>query len=340
MGATGQTRIEATKGRLLLLEKVISTLQSGSPDQAADFLNGIRSNEDLTTLLSRLAVDTTEQDTPSAVTSSVTESSSSRRESTISRPDGAGLSPHPSLSTVSPSLPSAASQSQLPGGSLEQGHHLQPPESPANDSIIAPSISGSCCITLPDANDVARAVQGFFRCSGKIFHVYTEEEVNTMHNAVYGVSGKTKFPSPPIICCLMSVAAVGAQYEHGTYDLQTEAAFYDIAKHYFDDIVQDKGLDAIKVSVMLSIYNIMHKTTAALAYIGRSWIKQRYWHVYGNPLLTSTNAEIGLSLLRQYQMGIKESGCGEVPVFSFAEIKQTWRALTFLSRYVAMILEV
>lgn len=71
------------------------------------------------------------------------------------------------------------------------------------------------------------------------------------------------------ICCLMTIAAVGAQYEHGNYVLQTETAFYDIAKHYFDDIVNQEGLDAIKVCILLSMYNVFEKSVVALAYIGK-----------------------------------------------------------------------
>lgn len=89
-----------------------------------------------------------------------------------------------------------------------------------------------------------------------------------MYDVVYGRSADPENASNSHICCLMSVAAIGAQYEHSSHDLVTETAFYDIAKHYFDHIVQEGGLDAVKVCVMLSLYNIMHKHTVALAYVG------------------------------------------------------------------------
>lgn len=66
----------------------------------------------------------------------------------------------------------------------------------------------------------------------------------------------------------MSIAAVGAQYGHGNPEAHSDTAYYDIAKHYFDDIVHEGGLDAIKVCILLSMYNIFEKSTVALAYIG------------------------------------------------------------------------
>lgn len=89
-----------------------------------------------------------------------------------------------------------------------------------------------------------------------------------MYKAVYDCPAEPEEASNAQICCLMSVSAIGAQYEWGNYDLQTEAPFYDIAKYYFDNIVQDAELDSIKVCVMLALYNIMNKATVALAYVG------------------------------------------------------------------------
>ncbi|KAM0810219.1 putative Transcription factor domain-containing protein [Seiridium cardinale] len=111
----------------------------------------------------------------------------------------------------------------------------------------------------------------------------------------------------------MFSSQVGAQYD--SYDLKTDTAFYDIAKHYFDSIVQDEGLDPIKVCVLLSVYNIMHKATVALAYV-----------------------EVGLSLSRQLKMASEGRKHPLSPASAFTEKKHTWRTLTFLSNWLSSTL--
>lgn len=89
-----------------------------------------------------------------------------------------------------------------------------------------------------------------------------------MYDTVYRLPDNTLSPSNRNICCVMAVAAVGAQYEHSSNELRTEAAFYDIARHYFDHIVEFAELDAIKVCVMMAMYNILTRETVALTYVG------------------------------------------------------------------------
>ncbi|ETS82890.1 hypothetical protein PFICI_04766 [Pestalotiopsis fici W106-1] len=297
VGSSGETRIEATKNRLELLEKVLGTLQNGSSDQAAQLLSDLRSTTDLTSALGRIAVDGPSQSsTPSHNT---TDSAHS--------PDG----------TISPGFSQTANRSSVStpmhttSYATSEGR-ISPVARSGPSSFVFP---GTCAITPPRAEEVSLAVSGFFRCSGALFHVFSEDQARKIYDAVYGEPEAQMNASAADICCLMTIAAVGAQYEHGNYDLQTETAFYDIAKHYFDDIVNQEGLDAIKVCILLSMYNVFEKSTVALAYI-----------------------EVGLSLSRQYQMVLEQRKRPDSQPGALSESKHIWRTLVFLSSWLSSTL--
>lgn len=64
-----------------------------------------------------------------------------------------------------------------------------------------------------------------------------------------------------------AVAAVGTQHLHEAIYTAVEEAFYDLARHYQDDMLQLYPLDAIKVCTLLAMYNVFNKANVALAYV-------------------------------------------------------------------------
>jgi hypothetical protein len=66
-----------------------------------------------------------------------------------------------------------------------------------------------------------------------------------------------------------AVAAVGVQYKADDFDNGLEAIFYDVARHYFADVFEDRPLESMKVCAMLAMYNIMNKATVSVAYVGK-----------------------------------------------------------------------
>ncbi|KAH6659207.1 hypothetical protein BKA67DRAFT_529380 [Truncatella angustata] len=311
VGNQGETRITANKHRLELLERVFNTLRSGPSDQAVEVLDAIRSSDDLSSILTRLAVDGPDHQTLS--TSSP--AGSLQIDTPVSEPDKAAVSPallctnsSPSLTAVSDIQPSVPSPSD---GVASRPH----PASLGETNVSVLASSGAYRITLPDPKEVDRAIRGFFKCSGRLFHVFSKPQISEFFHSVYNRSDDPLNASDSTLCCLMSVAAIGAQYEHGTYELKTEAAFYNIARHYFDDIVQSQGLDAIKVCALLALYNILAKATVALSYV-----------------------EIGLSLSRQFSITNPEQKYSELSPATFTESKHAWRTLTFMSNWLSSTL--
>ncbi|KAL2674322.1 hypothetical protein Neosp_012773 [[Neocosmospora] mangrovei] len=88
------------------------------------------------------------------------------------------------------------------------------------------------------------------------------------HKDVFENDGCTMAKQKTAICCLAAVAAVGVQYNGDDFDVGADAVFYDVARHFFENLVEEQPLDAIKACTMLAMYNILNKATVSLAYIG------------------------------------------------------------------------
>ncbi|KAK6088626.1 fungal specific transcription factor [Seiridium cupressi] len=248
----GETRIEATKNRSELLEKVISTLQSSSPEQAAELLDGIRSSEDLSLLLDRVTVPK-QATSPAQSSPSATTQCSSGSPTPLPDVNDLVLTPN---DTAPPSASGSEDQASVTSPS-KQPHSCSRAASAEDGSGSLLMLSGAHRVKLPNAKDVAQAIHKFFQCSGRLFHV-----------------------------------------------------------------VQDEGLDPIKVCVLLAVYNIMHKATVALAYVANHHAIK----------------EVGISLSRQLQMAPEGRKHPLPPASAFTERKHTWRTLTFLSNWLSSTL--
>jgi hypothetical protein len=65
------------------------------------------------------------------------------------------------------------------------------------------------------------------------------------------------------------VAAVGTQYLHEMFDRRIERAFYELARYDFEILVEAAPLEALKVCILMAMYNISNKATIALVYVGK-----------------------------------------------------------------------
>jgi hypothetical protein len=268
VGSQGESRIEATKNRLELLEKIISSLRAGTSDQANEILNGIRSNQDLASVLDGMVADSasktlspSQADSSAGQPSDVATSLGSLRLSSTS-------SSSPATSTRTPVAQIDLQEHAYLTGSHQQPHARHPL---ATTEDVVPSaliIPGTTRIALPEAEHVSRAIDGFYHCSGNLFHVFSEAQTRALYDTIYNQPDGFLNASTSEICSLMAVAAVGAEYDNSDYAHQARPIFYDLTKYYFDNLVQSQSLDAVKVCTLLSVRNIMSKATVALAYLG------------------------------------------------------------------------
>ncbi|KAK0612501.1 hypothetical protein B0T17DRAFT_543828 [Bombardia bombarda] len=256
-----------------------------------------------------------------------------------------GETPRPGAVPVS-SLPALAASLSLAGSSLAQrstgGASSSHAATAHSASPSAPAVSGASSLSgqrtihlqIPNESLTTKAVEGFFSSSGKLFHVFSREQVDRCYRTVFETNltepdqasqevavgsdrGEKELQRKASTCCLMAVAAVGAQYIHGTLDQETEDACYDVARHYLDSVIEHQPLDAVKVCVLLAMYNIMNKSTLALVYV-----------------------ESGLSMAARHGLDSR-SAVQQHPLLSpaqWVDYRKTWRTLVFLASWLTCTL--
>ncbi|KAK8068873.1 hypothetical protein PG994_005489 [Apiospora phragmitis] len=151
-----------------------------------------------------------------------------------------------------------------------------------------------------------KGIASFFSCSGKLFHIFTEEQIAYYQKARR--SGLGEQSKNYATCFISAVAAVGLQYLPDGVDMSAEQSLYAVARHYYDFLLEFNPLEAMKVCALFVLYNIFARSTVALAYI-----------------------EVGLSLCHQFGIDKPASSCrGEQE--QWCEYRRIWRTLLFFSR--------
>jgi hypothetical protein len=182
-------------------------------------------------------------------------------------------------------------------------------------------------LVIPSAIITQAAVDSFFSSSGRLFHVFSPEQILRCHKDVFENDGCTIANQKTAICCLAAVAAVGVQYNSEDFDVGADGVFYDVARHFFENLVEEQPLDAIKACTMLAMYNILNKATVSLAYLG----------LWSNGVLvrSRTNfaiADIGLSMSKRHSLNDKLYHHPNLSPEEWADYRRAWRSLMFLSR--------
>ncbi|KAI3579731.1 hypothetical protein IWW34DRAFT_908952 [Fusarium oxysporum f. sp. albedinis] len=302
----GHTRKAVLKSRLQALEKLFFALQAKPGDEADRLLQQIRCADDFRTLL-----DFKDDMLPLSVSSStsISPSASSLSSSAI------GFEEQP-LGSVTPAQKSATvrllQESQV--GDDTPGKADVPTPAPALRELAADASAFLISVVIPSASTTQAAVDSFFSSSGKLFHVFSREQVSGYYKDVFGRDGCPIPNQKTAICCLAAVAAVGVQYNAGDFEASIEGVFYDLARHFFGSFMEEQPLDAIKVCALLAMYNIMNKATVSLAYI-----------------------EIGLNMSKKHNLNDR---CYHYPGLSpeeWVDYRRTWRTLLWLSSTLGYI---
>jgi hypothetical protein len=122
-------------------------------------------------------------------------------------------------------------------------------------------------IEVPAAPATRAAVDNFFGCAGTLLHVFTREQAESFHDEAF--SGTSQTPSwKASVCCLCAIAAIGKVYHHDPDASGGAKRYYDVAKGLFEDLVEIRSLDAIKVCTLLALFNIFDKATLAVVHVG------------------------------------------------------------------------
>jgi hypothetical protein len=256
------------KARLETLERLFDTLQNQPTEDAERLLRRIRSARSVDGLSSVLTPGDDEVSDGTArpssslpqweeTTTSPTSSSSSSwwpRGGRLSEVQSDGYSSRDTLPT---SLRSSAHPPSLPSTLSRAGSDMS-------------DASGMLRFVLPDRTLTSRAVDSFFASTGKLFHVFSKAQVTALMDEVYAADSSS--PSnrmKKMICCVACVAGIGVQYTADDFQRDLDVMYYNIARHYFVDVFEDEGLDALKACTLLAMYNIMNKAIISVGYVGR-----------------------------------------------------------------------
>ena len=120
---------------------------------------------------------------------------------------------------------------------------------------------------LPCAHTTQRALDSFFSSSGKLFHVFSRDQVMACFRDVFNGPGAGR--NAEATACLTGVAAVGAQYNPHLFEDSSLRGFYNICRLYLDEVLKEAPLQAVKVCTLMAMYNIMGKSLAAVAFVGK-----------------------------------------------------------------------
>lgn len=235
LGKQGQTRIAAEKSILESLEKLVEDLRTGTPEKVGRILQQIRGGDHL------------------VVTPHVTP------QSTDASPASGG---HPSRLSGMASMGSESGASAKRLGlpvMVEKSRRVRQPLMANLQSSLQP---------LPDAVITKRAMDSFFCCSGKLFHVFSKEQASDCYRAVYEAPVDTRGWREADVCSLMAIASVGAQYLPDTFSEEAKLGFYEVARYLFEIVAQHDPLRAIKICTLLAHYNLMERAMIALTYVG------------------------------------------------------------------------
>jgi hypothetical protein len=120
---------------------------------------------------------------------------------------------------------------------------------------------------MPSAELTRYCVNGFFECSGKLFHVFDREQAQEAFDAVF--NGTEEAKDKVAVCNLCAMAAVGSLYlkdEPLLLVAQIGEVFYRLTKTYLEDVIERDPFTGVKISILLTHYNVLTKQTTALAY--------------------------------------------------------------------------
>ncbi|KAK7996031.1 hypothetical protein PG991_015498 [Apiospora marii] len=282
---------ESRKSRLNALEKFVDNLRDLPTEQAGKLLQSWRKSRGRLDSVPKLVEAAREAADHSSGSSDPTSSKSPESESS----SGQHIMPHATAVAVSnPPNPTIS--------------HIS---SPSNASTLD-SPWRQVLLWLPPPELTRRFVETFFSCSGKLFHVFSKEQIYQCFDTTFQSPNNGSLEYKADVCCLMTVAAIGAQYEHEIIDIEAQHTFYDVARHHLEAVIQARPLDAIKITTLFCLYNIMDKTTVAVAYV-----------------------EIGLGTCRRYNLECKRPPQGGFAEARWAEYRKAWRSLIFFSSWLS-----
>ncbi|KAF4556465.1 Fungal Zn(2)-Cys(6) binuclear cluster domain-containing protein 13 [Elsinoe fawcettii] len=112
---------------------------------------------------------------------------------------------------------------------------------------------------------IANAMVKFNEFNGNIFHIYSQEQVAELCESISILPAEQV--DDATLCELCAIAALAGHFSRDLVEANELDMYYSVAKQCLDDCIIARPLRALKVTCLLSLYNVVVKATAALAFI-------------------------------------------------------------------------
>lgn len=168
---------------------------------------------------------------------------------------------------------------------------------------------------MPNVLVTKTCIAEFFRCSGRIFHVFPAPEVYEAVESIFSTSPAVKDKMQMSIVSI--VAAIGTLYMPGTdtFYPQLGELYYRIAKTFLDDIVAKESRESVKICALLCLYNILQQNISCLAFV-----------------------ELAIVLGKQQGLQAKHKS-SSMDAEAWMEGRRIWRLLIFLQSWMSVTLD-
>ncbi|TKX22560.1 fungal Zn(2)-Cys(6) binuclear cluster domain-containing protein 14 [Elsinoe australis] len=133
-----------------------------------------------------------------------------------------------------------------------------PPTVPSNRHVFINFVYGYRKV-------IADAMTKFNTINGNIFYTYTHQQVTDLCDMIGRLSADQV--DNATLCEICAIAALAGQFSRDEIDITMIDLYYSIAKQTLDDCIVARPMRAMKVAALLSMYNVVAKATAALAFV-------------------------------------------------------------------------
>ncbi|KAI1740370.1 hypothetical protein F4680DRAFT_448126 [Xylaria scruposa] len=166
---------------------------------------------------------------------------------------------------------------------------------------------------MPGILVTKNATDGFFSGSGNLFHVFSQSQVSSIADSVYGDDDNDENECREAdIGSLMAVAAVGSQYSNTIVESEVQETFYNVARFYLDTAITQRPLDTIKICSLLCLYN-----------------------VFGKPTVSSAYVDVGLGICDRYGLHSQKRQLDGITDSMWLDYRNTWHTLCFFSTWLS-----
>ncbi|OAP54122.1 hypothetical protein AYL99_11657 [Fonsecaea erecta] len=141
--------------------------------------------------------------------------------------------------------------------------------------------------TLPDASIIQVLIDHFFSCTGTLFYIFSPHDANELLRQVYMDDDSA---TKALLGALCGLAAVASQCDdNAVIDIALRQSYYETAKAYLDDCIEEDEVLGMRVLCCLAIYCAMDKRRAAWTWIltGLELARIRGLHLETPPPSTS-----------------------------------------------------